>query len=55
MQISQINLVGRTSGDVFIRDRRGKGAGDGLGKDDPARVFLRQCKLIFGDQSHNLI
>lgn len=54
-----IELVGRAGGDVFVRDRRGKGAGDGLGKDDRARVFLRQCKLIFiiyGDQSQlNLI
>lgn len=39
-----IELVGRAGGDVFVRDRRGKGAGDGLGKDDRVRVFLRQCE-----------
>ena len=29
---------------MFVPDRRG---GDGLGKDDRVRVFLRQCELIF--------
>jgi len=38
-----IELVVRAGADVFVRDRRGKMAYDGLGKDDRVRVFLRQC------------
>lgn len=37
-----IELVVRAGADVFVRDRRGKMAYDGLGKDDRVRVFLRQ-------------
>lgn len=38
-----IELVVRAGADVFVRDRRGKMAYDGLGRDDRVRVFLRQC------------
>lgn len=41
-----IELVVRAGADVFVRDRRGKMAYDGLGKDDRVRVFLRQCKFL---------
>ncbi|KIJ64051.1 hypothetical protein HYDPIDRAFT_112576 [Hydnomerulius pinastri MD-312] len=37
-----IELAVRAGADVFVRDRRGKMAYDGAGKDDRARVFLRQ-------------
>ncbi|KAG6333241.1 hypothetical protein ID866_5849 [Astraeus odoratus] len=37
-----IELAVRAGADVFVRDRRGKMAYDGLGKDDRVRVFLRQ-------------
>jgi len=41
-----IELVVRAGADVFVRDRRGKMAYDGLGKDDRVRVFLRQCEFL---------
>lgn len=41
-----IDLVVRAGADVFVRDRRGKMAYDGFGKDDRVRVFLRQCKFL---------
>lgn len=41
-----IELVVRAGADVFVRDRRGKMAYDGLGKDDRVRVFLRQCMFL---------
>ncbi|KAG8221726.1 Oxysterol-binding protein-domain-containing protein [Butyriboletus roseoflavus] len=44
-----IELVVRAGADVFVRDRRGKMAYDGLGKDDRVRVFLRQ--FVNHDQS----
>ncbi|EGN94271.1 hypothetical protein SERLA73DRAFT_171297 [Serpula lacrymans var. lacrymans S7.3] len=37
-----IELAVRAGADVFVRDRRGKMAYDGVGKDDRVRVFLRQ-------------
>ncbi|KAG7095285.1 hypothetical protein E1B28_006055 [Marasmius oreades] len=37
-----IELAVRAGADVFIRDRRGKVAYEGAGKDDRVRVFLRQ-------------
>lgn len=40
-----VELAVRAGADVFMRDRRGRTAYDGLGKDDKVRVFLRQCKL----------
>jgi oxysterol-binding protein 1 len=39
-----IELAVRAGADVFVRDRRGKMAYDGVGKDDRVRVFLRQCE-----------
>jgi len=39
-----IELAVRAGADVFVRDRKGKMAYDGLGKDDRVRVFLRQCE-----------
>jgi hypothetical protein len=39
-----IELAVRAGADVFVRDRRGKMACDGVGKDDRVRVFLRQCE-----------
>ena len=38
-----IELAVRAGIDVFVRDRRGRMAYDGTGKDDRVRVFLRQC------------
>jgi ankyrin repeat protein len=38
-----IELAVRAGANVFVRDRRGKMAWDGTGKDDHVRVFLRQC------------
>lgn len=35
----------RAGADVFVRDRKGKMAYDGVGKDDRVRVFLRQCEV----------
>ncbi|KAF8552182.1 hypothetical protein OG21DRAFT_1466159 [Imleria badia] len=46
-----IELVVRAGADVFVRDRRGKMAYDGLGKDDRVRVFLRQ----FANHDQSLI
>lgn len=40
-----IELAVRAGVDVFVRDRKGKMAYDGVGKDDRVRVFLRQCEL----------
>ncbi|KAK7457229.1 hypothetical protein VKT23_010531 [Stygiomarasmius scandens] len=37
-----IELAVRAGADVFVRDKRGKMAYDGTGKDDRVRVFLRQ-------------
>jgi ankyrin repeat protein len=38
-----IELAVRAGANVFVRDRRGKMAWEGTGKDDHVRVFLRQC------------
>ena len=38
-----IELAVRAGADVFLRDRKGKLPYEGSGKDDRARVFLRQC------------
>jgi len=38
-----IELAVRAGADVFVRNRRGKMAYEGSGKDDRVRVFLRQC------------
>lgn len=38
-----IELAVRAGADVFVRNRRGKVAYEGTGKDDRVRVFLRQC------------
>lgn len=38
-----IELAVRAGADVFVRDRKGKMAYEGAGKDDRVRVFLRQC------------
>lgn len=46
-----IELAVRAGADVFVRDRKGKMAYDGLGKDDRVRVFLRQCECCFFDFS----
>lgn len=40
-----IELAVRAGADVFVRNRKGKTAYEGAGKDDPVRVFLRQCKF----------
>lgn len=40
-----IELAVRAGADVFVRNRRGKMAHEGTGKDDKVRVFLRQCEL----------
>ncbi|KAF9043191.1 Oxysterol-binding protein-domain-containing protein [Panaeolus papilionaceus] len=37
-----IELLVRAGADIFVRNRRGKMAYDGTGKDDRVRVFLRQ-------------
>jgi len=39
-----IELAVRAGADVFVRNRKGKMAYDGTGKDDRVRVFLRQCR-----------
>jgi ankyrin repeat protein len=39
-----IELAVRAGADIFVRNRRGKMALGGLGKDDRVRVFLRQCE-----------
>ncbi|KAM6495220.1 hypothetical protein JOM56_009843 [Amanita muscaria] len=39
-----IELAVRAGADVFVRNRKGKTAYEGAGKDDPVRVFLRQRK-----------
>ncbi len=43
-----IELSVRAGADVFVRDKRGKGVGQGAGlnKDDKVRVFLRQCTCL---------
>ena len=38
-----IELAVRAGADVFFRNRKGKMAYEGSGKDDRVRVFLRQC------------
>ena len=38
-----VELAVRAGANVFVRDRRGKMAWEGTGKDDHVRVFLRQC------------
>ena len=38
-----IELAVRAGADVFVRNRKGKMAYEGSGKDDRVRVFLRQC------------
>jgi ankyrin repeat protein len=38
-----IELAVRAGADVFVRNRKGKMAYEGTGKDDRVRVFLRQC------------
>ncbi len=38
-----VELAVRAGADVFVRDRRGRMAGDGQGKDDRVKAFLRQC------------
>lgn len=42
-----IELAVRAGADVFVRNRKGKMAYDGTGKDDRVRVFLRQCVSCF--------
>jgi len=43
-----IELAVRAGADVFVRDRKGKMAYEGVGgKDERVRVFLRQCKQIY--------
>lgn len=42
-----IELAVRAGASVFVRDRRGKMAYEGAGKDDHVRVFLRQCTFFF--------
>ena len=44
-----IELAVRAGADVFVRNRKGKTAYEGAGKDDPVRVFLRQCKCSIVD------
>ncbi|KAJ7595383.1 Oxysterol-binding protein-domain-containing protein [Mycena floridula] len=46
-----IELAVRSGADVFVRDRRGKMAYEGTGKDDKVRVFLRQ----FANQDNTLL
>jgi oxysterol-binding protein 1 len=41
-----IELAVRAGVDVFVRDRRGRMAYDGVAKDDRVRVFLRQCQSL---------
>lgn len=41
-----IELAVRSGADVFVRNRRGKMAYEGTGKDDRVRVFLRQCMFV---------
>lgn len=38
-----IELAVRAGADVFVRNRKGKMAHEGAGKDDRVKVFLRQC------------
>ena len=38
-----IELTVRAGADVFVRNRKGKMAHEGAGKDDRVKVFLRQC------------
>jgi ankyrin repeat protein len=38
-----IELTVRAGADVFVRNRKGKMAHEGAGKDDHVKVFLRQC------------
>lgn len=41
-----IELTVRAGADVFVRDRKGKMAHEGVGgKDERVKVFLRQCEL----------
>jgi ankyrin repeat protein len=42
-----VELAVRAGANVFVRDRRGKMAWEGTGKDDHVRVFLRQCTSLF--------
>jgi hypothetical protein len=42
-----VELAIQAGADVFARDRRGKTVGEGAGKDDRVKVFLRQCKLQY--------
>ncbi|GBE78765.1 hypothetical protein SCP_0116570 [Sparassis crispa] len=46
-----VELAIRGGADVFVRDRKGRAVGDGVGKDDRVRVFLRQ----FTNQDTTLI
>ncbi len=39
-----IELGVRAGADVFVRNRKGKMAYEGSGKDERVRVFLRQCE-----------
>jgi ankyrin repeat protein len=41
-----IELAVRAGADVFVRNRKGKMAYEGSGKDDRVRVFLRQCLFL---------
>jgi ankyrin repeat protein len=43
-----IELAVRAGADVFVRDRKGKMAYDGTGKDDRVKVFLRQREYSQG-------
>ena len=38
-----IELTVRAGADVFVRNRKGKMAHEGAGRDDRVKVFLRQC------------
>ena len=41
-----IELTVRAGADVFVRNRKGKMAHEGAGKDDRVKVFLRQCMSL---------
>lgn len=41
--LRMVELAVRAGADVFVRDRKGRMAGDGQGKDDRVKAFLRQC------------
>ncbi|KAI0808977.1 Oxysterol-binding protein-domain-containing protein [Irpex lacteus] len=40
--LRMVELAVRAGADVFVRDRKGRMAGDGQGKDDRVKAFLRQ-------------